>query len=111
MQNAPSRSGNYTNTTSTYTYDENNVVYRNLSINEEGSSYICYNGTGDTCGYMLPPYKYYNAQVTLLRENQPGQRIEPIPVGQAYNMHVSAKEYSEITSDAGSGFTTQSKTW
>lgn len=111
MQNAPSRSGNYTNTTSTYTYDENNVVYRNLSIIEEGASYICYNGTGDACGYMLPPYKYYNAQSTILRENQPGQRIEPINVGQAYNMHVTAREYSEITSDAGAGFTTQSKTW
>merc|ERR1712166_1565906 len=49
MQNAPSYSTNSTNLTSTYTFDENNVRYLNLTADDQGTSYICYNGTGATC--------------------------------------------------------------
>lgn len=70
MQNAPSFSLNITNTTSTYTFDENNVNYLELQYVLDGTSYICYNGTGeDNCTDS------YNRQYTLERELNPGQRL------------------------------------
>lgn len=49
MQNAPTYSTNSTNDTSSFVFDENNVRYLNLTAEEDGTSYICYNGTGATC--------------------------------------------------------------
>jgi hypothetical protein len=85
MQNAPSFSLNITNTTSTYTFDENNVNYLELQYVLDGTSYICYNGTGDACTDS------YNRQTTLARELNPGQRLQNQPVGQAYQMNVTAQ--------------------
>lgn len=105
MQNAPTYSTNSTNLTFTYTFDENNVRYLNLTADADATSFICYNGTGDTCSDS------YNRQTTIHREINPGQKLEPVPVGQAFQLPVSAEQYLEVDADAHSGFTTKSRNW
>jgi hypothetical protein len=53
MQNSPIFSGNITNETSSYIYDANNLRTISLIYQSDRDSYICSNGTGDTC---VDPY-------------------------------------------------------
>lgn len=105
MQNAPSFSTNVTNTTPTYVFDENNIRYLNLTYNEQGASFICYNGTGDACTGD------YNKQATLLREINPSSHLADYDVSQAYQLPVSAEQYMEVQSDADAGFTTENNNY
>jgi len=80
MQNAPIYSRNITNETSSYVFDASNLRTIGLVYNTDLDSYICSNGTGDSCA------DEYDRQTTIFRENDHGTRILPAAVEDAYNL-------------------------
>jgi len=105
MQNAPVYSVNTTNTTSTYVFDENNVMFLNLTFLEDGTSSICLRGRGDEC------YGEYNKFATVERELNPGQMLDVTNVAQAYGLPVGAEQYVESHADTHSGYSTKNRQW